>query len=334
VATVPARTRIRDMSSPKTRTEAPPELVTGATGYVGGLLARRLIAEGRRVRALARDTSALTHLPGAEPARADVVEGRGLEAALDGCATAYYLIHSMDDGDPRRAADNGGFASRDRRAAGNFARAARSAGIERIVYLGGIMPPPDAAVSPHLASRREVEATLLEAVPRSTALRASIMIGAGSSSFRILVRLVERLRVLPLPAWSRNRTQPIAQRDAIEYLARTPLLSATAGRSMDIAGPDVLSYAAMIDRIRELMAVGRAPLRIPASVTPAVSPLVSAITGQPLGLVRPLMESLEHDLLPRDDRARKLYGIRLSSFDRAVGRALREWEASEPLAAR
>ena len=310
------------------------ELVAGATGYVGGRLARRLVEEGRPVRALARDVSGLRDLRDAEAVRADLVSGRGLERALDGCATAYYLVHSMDDASPRRGARNGGFAGRDRRAAENFAQAARSAGVERIVYLGGVMPPAGATVSPHLASRLEVERTLLEAVPASTALRASIMIGAGSSSFRILVRLVERLRVLPLPAWRRNRTRPIAERDAIEYLARTPRVPDAAGRSLDIAGPDVLSYAGMIERIADLMAVGRAPLSLPTTATPAASPVVSALTGQPLGLVRPLMESLEQDLLPRDDDARELYGIRLTRFDRAVERALREWEAGEPLVAR
>lgn len=306
------------------------ELVTGATGYVGGRLARRLLDEGRPVRALARDPSRLAELPDAEAARADVLAGTGLEQALESCGTAYYLVHSLDDAG---SADDR-FADRDRRAAENFAAAARAAGLERIVYLGGLMPPDGATVSPHLASRLEVERTLLEAVPASTALRASIVIGAQSSSFRILVRLVERLRVLPMPAWRRNHTRPIAERDAIEYLARTPLVPGAAGRSLDIGGPEVLSYAAMIERIADLMAVGRAPLPLPASVTPVASPVVSAVTDQPLGLVRPLMQSLEHDLLPRDDDARGLYDVRPTPFDRAVERALREWEASEPLAAR
>ena len=136
------------------------------------------------------------------------------------------------------------------------------------MYLGGIMPPSDAAVSPHLASRLEVEPTLLEAVPGSTALRASIMIGAGASSFRILVRLVERLRVLPLPAWRRNRTRPIAERDAIEYLAQTPL--PPRGRPVARHRRPRRALLRRDDRADpELMAVGRSPLPIPASVTPA-----------------------------------------------------------------
>lgn len=312
------------------------ELVTGATGYVGGLLLDRLAGEGRRVRALARDPGTLAERPGLEVARADLVSGDGLERAVDGVQTAYYLVHSMDDPprDGRRREGRWlGFATRDRRAAENFARAAADAGVERIVYLGG-MAPSDGEPSPHIASRLQVERTLLEAVPRSTALRASIVIGARSSSFRILVRLVERLRFLPLPAWRRHRTRPIDERDAIEYLTRTPRVAAAAGRSLDIAGPDMLSYARMIERIAELLGIGRTGLPLPASITPAASPIVSAVTGQPLGLVRPLMESLERDLLPRDDAARGLYNLRPRPFQRAVEHALRRWEEQEPLAAR
>jgi uncharacterized protein YbjT (DUF2867 family) len=305
------------------------ELVTGATGYVGTRLLRRLAGEGRPVRALARRPERVETLDGVEAVFGDLVSGAGLDRALDGCATAYYLVHSME-----AAAGNGvTFADRDRTAADRFARAAVHAGVERIVYLGGIEPP--ATVSAHLGSRLEVERILLEALPRSTALRASIVIGAGSSSFRILVRLVERLRVLPLPAWSSNRTQPVAERDVIEYLARTPTVPDAAGRSFDIAGPDVLSYAEMLEQIADAMGVGRVPLGLGRSLTPPAAAVVAAVTGQPLELVRPLMESLESDLLPRDpDEAPHVYDIRPLPFERAVERALREWESLEPLGAR
>ena len=305
------------------------ELVTGATGYIGGRLVERLGAEGRPVRALSRDPSRLKPRPGVEPAVGDLITGAGLERALEGCTTAYYLVHSMEG----ITADGHDFAELDRRAAHNFAQAARAAGLERVVYLGGLVPAGGPR-SPHLASRLEVEEILLAAAPRGTALRASIVIGARSSSFRILVRLVERLRVLPFPAWSDNRTQPIDERDAVEYLARTPQTEAAAGRSLDIAGPDVVSYGEMIERIADLMGVARAPLRVNLSQTPAASAVVSALTGQPLGLVRPLMESLAEDLLPRNDDARRIYDLRPRPFARAVERALREWEAEEELAAR
>lgn len=305
------------------------ELVTGATGYVGGRLIERLTREGRPLRALARDPRRLEQIDRVEAVAGDLVSGTGLEAALDGVETAYYLVHSMG---PAVGA-NGDFGSRDRLAARNFADAAAAAGVERVVYLGGLVPQ-DAPLSPHLASRLEVEQTLLEAAPASTALRASIIVGAGSSSFRILVRLVERLRLLPFPAWRDHRTQPIFERDAIEYLARTPETPDAAGRSLDIAGPDVLSYGAMIERIADVMGVGRMPIRLGVSQTPAASALVAAIVDQPLELVRPLMQSLAYDLLPRNDDAQRIYGIRGHRFDRSVEHALREWERTEELTAR
>ena len=305
------------------------ELVTGATGYLGGRLLARLVEEGRPVRALARDTRRLDPAAGFEAVEGDLLTGRGIEAALEGCSTAYYLVHSMEP-----ATSNGGdFSGRDRRAAENFATAAQAAGVERAVYFGGIVPAGGPR-SPHLASRLEVERVLLDALPRSTALRASIVVGARSSSFRLLVRLVERLRFLPFPAWRKNRTQPIDERDAVEYLARTPLVPEAAGRSLDAVGPDVVSYGAMIERIAELMGVGRTPLGFGASQTPAASAVVSGVTGLPLELVRPLMESLEDDLLPRDEEARRIYGVRPRSFDRAVEHALAEWETREELGAR
>jgi uncharacterized protein YbjT (DUF2867 family) len=303
------------------------ELIVGATGYVGGRLVERLRDEGRAVRALARDPSRLAAREGVEAVGGDLLDGRGLEAALDGCSVAYYLVHSME------AAAGGAFADRDRRAAERFAAAARAAGVERVVYLGGLVPRTGVP-SPHIASRLEVERILLASAPGATALRASILIGARSASFRILVRLVERLRLLPLPPWRDNVTRPIAERDAVEFLARTAALAETAGRSLDIAGPDVVSYGEMIERIAESMGVGRTPISLGASLTAPASAVVAAIAGQPLELVRPLMQSLERDLLPRDaDAAPRLYGIRPLPFERAVERALAEWESREELAA-
>jgi uncharacterized protein YbjT (DUF2867 family) len=309
---------------------APMELVTGATGYVGGRLLERLHGEGRAVRALARDPSRLTPRDGVDVVGGDLLSGAGVRAALDGCSVAYYLVHSME----AAGADTPGFASRDRRAAARFAAEATAAGVERVIYLGGLAPQTGIP-SAHIASRVEVEEILLGAAPGATALRASILIGARSASFRILVRLVERLRLLPLPAWRDNVTRPIAEGDAIDFLARSAAIPGTAGRSLDIAGPDVVSYGQMIEQIAEQMGVGRTPIGLGVSLTPPASAVVAAVTGQPLELVRPLMESLEEDLLPRDaDAAPKLYGIRTLPFGRAVSRALAEWEAREELAAR
>jgi uncharacterized protein YbjT (DUF2867 family) len=303
------------------------ELVTGATGYVGGRLVARLVSEGRPVRATSRDPRRFEPVEGVEAFPADVLSGKGVREALEGCRAAYYLVHSMEAGDEH-------FASRDRRAATNFACAAREAGVEKVVYLGGIAPPEGTRRSPHLASRIEVEEIFLRELPRSVALRASILIGARSPSFRILVRLVERLRLLPFPAWTANRTAPIDERDAIEFLARAPQVAEAEGRSLDITGPDVMTFGEMIERIAELMGVGRAPIRLGLTQTPAASAVVSGVVGQPLELVRSLMQSLESDVLPRDGEARRILGVRTRSFDRAVEHALAEWERAEALAAR
>ena len=307
------------------------ELVTGATGYIGGRLIDRLLEEGRPVRALARDRSRVVLRGSLEAMEGDVVAGTGLREALDGAEVAYYLIHSM------APAENGsGFADTDRIAAENFARTAQDAGVERVVYLGGLLPPEEAGrpLSQHLQSRLEVEQILLDAAPRSTAFRASIVIGARSSSFRLLVRLIERLRVLPFPAWHQNRTSPVAEVDAIEYLARAPYEPGAAGKTLDIGGPDVLTYGEMIERIAEAVGVGRLRLPLPVSQTPAASAVVAAVVGLPVELVRPLMQSLETDLLLRDDQAQEIFGLRRHTFNRAVEHALREWEDDEELGAR
>ena len=305
------------------------EAVIGATGYVGSLLIGRLAHAGHGVRALAREPSRLDLPPGAERARVDLLRPRGLERALDGCATAYYLVHSME---PAPTAD-GDFATRDRRTAEAFVAAAARAGVERAVYLGGIAPREGRA-SPHVASRLEVERILLEGLPGSTALRASIVVGARSPSFRILVRLVERLAVLPLSGWGERRTRPIDERDVLDYLVRTPGTPGAAGRTLDVVGPDELSYGELFERVAQSMGVVRPRVGLPAGGRSVSAAIVAALSGQPPELVRPLMESLEHDLLPRDDRARGLYGLRPRPFDRAVEHALREWERREQLAAR
>ena len=302
------------------------ELVTGSTGYMGGRLIERLRAEGRLVRAFARDARRFAPVEGVEVVEGNLLQRDTLARALGGCSTAYYLVHSMEAG-------ANGFAARDRIAAENFATAAGEAGVERIVYLGGLLPEGGPR-SEHLASRLEVEEILLDALPRSTALRASIVIGARSSAFAILVRLVANLRLVPLPAWRSNRTQPIFEGDAIEYLARTPATAKASGRSLDIVGPEVMTYSKMIERIAEAIGVGRMPLPLPATQTPAASAVVSALTDQPLELVRPLMQSLEHDLLPRNDDARHIYGLKPHPFERALDHALRDWERTETLVAR
>ena len=238
-------------------------LVTGITGYVGSVLAPRLERDGHTVRGLARNPSR-THV--SFPVLAgDVVTGTGLDDALDGIDVAYFLIHSMEP------ASDGSFPARERRAAENFAHAAAKAGVRRIVYLGG-PAPATGRVSAHLSSRLNVERTLLEAVPCAIAFRASIVIGARSRSFRFLVRLVERLPVLAVPAWRTNRTAPIDERDIIELLARAAASEEVCGCSLDAAGPEVVAYGELIDRIRDHMLVGRPTISFRRlTVTPIAS---------------------------------------------------------------
>jgi uncharacterized protein YbjT (DUF2867 family) len=174
-------------------------------------------------------------------------------------------------------------------------------------------------------------------VPGSTALRASIVIGAGSRSFRLLVRLLERLPVVPLPAWRTRRTQPIDERDAIEALARAATSGAVAGRSLDVAGAEALSYGELIERIRDRLLIRRPLFALPARAREPVavtSRLAAAIAGERPELVGPLMAGLANDLLPRENAADRVLGVRLHALDAAIEHALGVWERSELLAAR
>jgi uncharacterized protein YbjT (DUF2867 family) len=320
-------------------------LVTGASGFVGSLLVPRLLADGHDVRALGREPGRVREAlerPGsgrggsqdtaaaAEIVRGDALTGAGLEAALDGVQVAYYLIHSMERA---RNAAPAPFAERERIAAETFATAAAAAGVDRIVYLGGLQGRSDGPGSRHLQSRGQVEQILIDAVPGSVALRASIVIGARSRSFRFLVRLVERMPVLALPAWRNFHTQPIDERDIIEMLAASAG-ARVGGRSLDVGGPDVLTYGEMISRIAELMLLRRPSLPLGVNLTAFTGRVAAAIAGEDPELVLPLMEGLQGDLLAGEDHADELLGVRLHSFDAAVEHALAEWETFEPLAAR
>jgi uncharacterized protein YbjT (DUF2867 family) len=302
-------------------------LLTGASGAVGAALAQPLRDAGHEVRAYAR-TPSRVRVEVDEVVQGDAVAGTGLDQAFDGVDVAFYLIHSME------TEAGGAFADSERRAAEHVAAAAARAGCRRIVYLGGPVPPGE-RVSAHLGSRLAVEEVLLREVPEAVALRASIVISAASRSFRFLVRLVERTPALPLPPWRHNRTRPIDGRDVTAYL----LAAATSDRvdgplSLDIAGPDEVTFGQLVERIRDHLGIVRPPVPLPVSLTPVAAQVAAAIAGEDPGLIEPLMGSLDSDLLPRDERAQELFPIRLHGFDRAVERALRDWEAVEELAAR
>jgi uncharacterized protein YbjT (DUF2867 family) len=305
-------------------------LVSGVSGYVGAALVPRLEAGGHEVRGFARSPErvAAAGVALADLVVGDAITGAGLDRALDGVDVAYYLIHSME------GPAGTGFADHERRAAEHFADAARTAGVRRIVYLGGLLPA-DGAVSRHLASRLAVEHALLEAADEPIALRASIVIGARSRSFRFLVRLIERMPLLALPAWRANRTQPIDGRDVLAFLTRAADAPASlAGRSWDIAGPEAMTYADLIARIADVMLLDRPAVRLNVSLTQVASVVGAAVAGEDPAFIGPLMESLGHDLLPRDGDAAGAFGVRLHSFDAAVERALREWERTEEVSAR
>jgi uncharacterized protein YbjT (DUF2867 family) len=305
------------------------DLIVGATGYVGSLLTNALVDQGRPVRALSRHPRPISGRGSVETVRGDVLEDEGLDAALEGCDVAYYLVHSMEAGTTS-------FEARDRQAASNFVAACRRAGVERVVYLGGIAP--SGRLSPHMRSRLEVERILTENLARATALRASIVIGARSPSFRLMVRLIERLPVLPLPPWRERRTQPVAERDVIECLVRTPLIEGTEGKSIDVVGPLALTYAEILKGIAAELGVDRPEVDLLIFTVPTFAAVASAIAGSDVDLVRALMGSLSADVLPRSDRAARdlaeLFGITPLPFVRAVRRALADWEREEPLAAR
>jgi uncharacterized protein YbjT (DUF2867 family) len=307
-------------------------LILGITGAIGSTLAPRLLQEGHTVRGLSRrspDLAAHPELQGVEFFTGDAVNGTGLDRALDGVEVAYYLIHSMESG------AGGNFPEQERRAAEHYATAAGLAGVQRTLYLGGPVPPTPVP-SAHLGSRLAVERLLLEATPEALAFRASIVIGAQSRSFRFLVRLIERMPFLPLPAWRDNRTAPIDERDVNDFLLRGATAEGIGRQALDVAGPDTLSYGELMVRIRDLMMVSRGVLRLPPqlTLTPIAARISALVAGEDPGFIEPLMESLDSDLLQDGDAAARLLGVRRHSLDAAIEKALRDWERTENLAAR
>jgi uncharacterized protein YbjT (DUF2867 family) len=266
-------------------------LVTGATGYVGGRLVPELIAAGFRVRCMARDAGRLAGFPWigqVEVAEADALDGVSLRRALAGVDVAYYLIHALSAGP--------GFEVTDRAAAEIFAGCARAAGVSRIIYLGGLRPPDERELSPHLRSRAEVGDILLGSGVPTAVLRAGVVIGSGSASFEMLRYLTERLPAMVTPKWVRSRTQPIAVGDVLDTLAGCARLPPEVNRAFDIGGPDVLTYAEMMRRYAAVAGL-RPRLLLPVGVlTPSLSShWVGLVTPVPGALARPLVESLRHD---------------------------------------
>jgi uncharacterized protein YbjT (DUF2867 family) len=273
--------------------------VAGATGYIGGLLCRRLREDGTEVRALARSPERAGDLAaiGCEVRQADVLEPAGLRAALEGTDVAYYLVHSMG-----RGSGDADFAKRDHEGAENFAAAAAAAGVRRIVYLGGL-----GEGSEHLASRHATAAALIAGPVPVAYLRAAAVIGAGSESFRTVYYLVRRLPVMVTPRWVTTRTQPIAIVDAVAYLAAAADLDLPLDRELQIGGPDVTTYGGMIDELARALG-RRPPLRITVPVlSPALSSLwIGLVTPVDAGVARPLIEGLATETVVTDPSGMEL----------------------------
>lgn len=305
-------------------------LVTGASGFAGAALIPRLQAAGHEVRGYGRSAERIA-AAGARPdavVTGDAVAGTGLDAALDGVEVAYFLIHSMESAPTD-------FSEREQQAASHFAAAARAAGVRRVVYLGVLTPAGDGHASEHVRSRAAVEELLSHAAPEVVALRASIAIGARSRSFRFLVRLTERIPVMALPSWRDFRTQPVDGRDVIATLLAAGVAPDLPGhRTLDLVGPEIVTYGELVERIRDALLIGRPRLELPISMTPVASVVAAAIAGEDVGLIRPLMEGLSGDLLPSHPSATELLGVRVHALDAAIEHALGEWEAVEPLGAR
>jgi uncharacterized protein YbjT (DUF2867 family) len=292
--------------------------VVGATGYVGGLLARRLVEDGEEVAALARHPERAGELAaaGCEVRQADVLEPASLVRALRGVEIAYYLVHSMGRG------SDGDYAERDIEGARNFAGAAAGAGVSRIVYLGGL-----GSGSEHLNSRHSTAVTLQAGEVPVAYFRAAAVIGAGSESFRTVYYLVKRLPAMVTPKWTTVRTQPIAIADVVADLGAATDLALPLDRELQIGGPDVTTYGGMIDAIAAALD-RRPPLRVTVPIlTPRLSSLwVGLVTPVDTGVARPLIEGLSHETVVTDPSGMEALPARRR---KPLGEALRDAVATE-----
>jgi len=289
-------------------------LLTGATGYVGGRLLRKLEESGRPVRCMVRRREALSGRTAeqTEIVHGDILEPESLHEAFAGVTAAYYLVHSM--------AASGRFADADRRGAENFAAAARRSGVSRVVYLGGLGAEHD--VSTHLESRHEVGRILRESGVTTIEFRASIIIGSGSVSFEIVRSLVDRSPALLIPRWVVSRTQPIAIEDVLAYLLAALDIELEESRLFEIGGPDRVAYADLMREYARQVGLRRAVIRVPLA-TPRISGLwLSVVTPVYASIGRELIESLRNDTLVGDGSAREVFPIRPRGFRQAIERAL------------
>jgi uncharacterized protein YbjT (DUF2867 family) len=299
-------------------------LVTGATGYIGGRLVPRLLQTGARVRCLARDASRLQGRPwrgDVELVVGDVLRPDTLSDAMRGVAVAYYLVHSLGAGS--------GFPERDVTAARHFGTAAKNAGVERIIYLGGL-GDPGKALSAHLRSRHETGEALRESGVPVTEFRAGVIVGSGSLSFEMIRYLTERVPVMICPRWVYTRIQPIAVRTVLDYLVEALRVAGSAGRTIEIGGADVITYGEMLTFYAEVRGLRRWLVPVPVLTPKLSSYWVHFVTPIPAAIARPLIAGLRNEIIVRDDVARHLFpGIQPLDYRTAVKLALEKLRADK-----
>jgi uncharacterized protein YbjT (DUF2867 family) len=286
-------------------------LLTGATGFVGGELLSALRSR-ERVRCLVRDASKLQDAEGLETVEADLGEPDSLEPALEGVREVYYLVHSMEPG------VEGGFAERDRQAAQNFCEIAGRCGVHRTIYLGGVTGSGEQ--SEHLSSRNEVEEILRECSDEFVALRASMIVGAGSDSFGTLVQLVDRLPALLFPTWRERRVQPVAIEDVVAALVAARDVPPG---TYEVAGPDVLTLEEMTKIVAELLGEEHRSLSLPFSNSKLEAAAASAVVDADRELLEPLLEGLHEDLLVEKNALEDVFGVEPTAFVEAARAALK-----------
>lgn len=300
-------------------------LLVGATGFVGGRLLPELLRKGVRTRILVRNPdrvpTEISSSPMVEVSEGDVLENRGLTEALEGIHTAYYLVHSMGGKSLFRNLE---YANRDVKAARNFVKAAERVGLRRIIYLGAL-GEAGKELSEHLKSRAEVATILTSASAKTTVLRAAIIIGAGGASFEMLRYLVERLPVMGCPRWIETRIQPIAIQDVLAYLSGCLEHPETAGKTLDIGGPEILTYREMMQQYAAARNLApRIIFRVPF-LTPLLSAYwVDLVTPIPSGVAHPLIEGLKNEVVCRNHEIEVYIPITKTPFRDAVRIAFSE----------
>jgi uncharacterized protein YbjT (DUF2867 family) len=293
-------------------------LVTGASGFVGSRLAEALVAAGHRVRAMTRHPD---EYDGAgEPVAGDVGDPASLRAALDGVDAAYYLVHSLGDDD---------FERRDADAARSFASAAATAGVARIIYLGGL-GDDDGTLSAHLRSRREVEGLLGTGGVPVTVLRAAIVIGHGGISWELTRQLVDHLPVMVAPRWVNTRTQPIALPDVIRYLVGVLEPDAALGAVYEVGGPEVVRYIDMLKVVARIQNKRPLPVVMLPLLTPQLSSMwLALVTDVDIPTARNLVDSMTNEVVVHDDSIRTLVPGDPLGFEEAVRLALADRQAAK-----